>query len=210
MISQIISINKLKNNTGQIEGLPKNPRLLKDDKFKKLVKSIKDDPEMLQLREVIAYDLNSELIVIAGNMRLGACKELGIKEIPVKILPQDTSVEKLKAYTIKDNLGYGEWSWDDIANEWDMEQLEDWGLDLPIFTKDNEEFGTEFNLPDGDKAPFQQMTFTLADEQAIQIKNAIEEIKRTEEYKYVETMGNENSNGNSLYLIIMQWAEQKK
>ena len=131
--SQLISIGKLKNNSGQIEGLPKNPRLLKDDKFKKLVKSIKDDPEMLQLREVIAYELNNELIVIAGNMRLGACKEIGIKEIPVKILPQDTSVEKLKAYTIKDNLGYGEWSWDDIANEWDMEQLEGWGMDLPVF-----------------------------------------------------------------------------
>jgi hypothetical protein len=132
MQSQLISIGKLKNNSGQIEGLPKNPRLLKDDKFKKLVKSIKDDPEMLQLREVIAYELNNELIVIAGNMRLGACKELGIKEIPVKILSEDTSIEKLKAYTIKDNLGYGEWSWDDIANEWDMEQLEDWGMDLPL------------------------------------------------------------------------------
>lgn len=139
MQSQLISIGKLKNNSGQIEGLPKNPRLLKDDKFKKLVKSIKDDPEMLQLREVIAYELNNELIVIAGNMRLSACKELGLKEIPVKILPQDTSVEKLKAYTIKDNLGYGEWSWDDIANEWDMEQLEGWGMDLPLFDKHLEE-----------------------------------------------------------------------
>lgn len=150
MISQIISINKLKNNTGQIEGLPKNPRLLKDDKFKKLVKSIKDDPEMLQLREVIAYELNNELIVIAGNMRLGACKELGIKEIPVKILPQDTSVEKLKAYTIKDNLGYGEWSWDEIANSWDMEQLEGWGLDLPVFDyKEIEAEEDDFDVPDG-------------------------------------------------------------
>ena len=149
MISQIISINKLKNNTGQIMGLPKNPRLLKDDKFKKLVKSIKDDPEMLQLREVIAYNLNSELIVIAGNMRLGACKELGIKEIPVKILPQDTSVEKLKAYTIKDNLGYGEWSWDDIANEWDMEQLEGWGLDLPVFDyKEIEAEEDDYEIPE--------------------------------------------------------------
>jgi len=150
MISQIISINKLKNNTGQIEGLPKNPRLLKDDKFKKLVKSIKDDPEMLQLREVIAYELNNELIVIAGNMRLGACKELGLKEIPVKILPQDTTVEKLKAYTIKDNLGYGEWSWDDIANEWDMEQLEGWGMDLPVFDyKEIEAEEDDFDVPDG-------------------------------------------------------------
>ena len=72
-----------------------------------------------------------------------------------------------------------------------------------------DDFGEDFNLPDGDKPPFQQMTFTLADEQAEQIKNAIADIKQTEEYKYAETMGNENSNGNALYLIVMQWAEQK-
>ena len=72
-----------------------------------------------------------------------------------------------------------------------------------------DEFGTDFTLPDGDKAPFQQMTFTLADAQAEQIKNAIADIKQTEEYKYAETMGNENSNGNALYLIVMQWAERR-
>ena len=75
--------------------------------------------------------------------------------------------------------------------------------------KDNG-FGTDFTLPSGDKSPFQQMTFTLADEQAEQIKNAISDIKQTDEYKYAETMGNENSNGNALYLIVMQWAEQRK
>jgi hypothetical protein len=70
-------------------------------------------------------------------------------------------------------------------------------------------WGTIFSLPDGDKAPFQQMTFTLADEQATVIKNAIEDIKGTEEYKYAETMGNENSNGNALYLIVAAWAGQR-
>ena len=84
---------------------------------------------------------------------------------------------------------------------------EEWGVDTGI---KNEGFGEDFSLPDGDKAPFQQMTFTLADEQAEQIKNAIADIKATDEYKYAETMGNENSNGNALYLIIMQWAEQRK
>jgi hypothetical protein len=84
---------------------------------------------------------------------------------------------------------------------------EEWGVDTGI---KNEGFGEDFSLPDGDKAPFQQMTFTLADEQAEQIKNAIADIKKTEEYKYCETMGNENSNGNALYLIVMQWAEQRK
>ena len=97
-----------------------------------------------------------------------------------------------------------------LANEWDNEQLIEWGLDGIGFNLDSDNYGTDFSLPDGDKAPFQQMTFTLADEQAEQIKNAIADIKQTEEYKYTETMGNENSNGNALYLIVMQWAEQKK
>jgi hypothetical protein len=97
-----------------------------------------------------------------------------------------------------------------LANEWDVQQLEGWGLDVGGFDVNHEKFGEGFSLPDGDKAPFQQMTFTLADEQAEQIKNAISDIKETEEYKYAETMGNENSNGNALYLIIMQWAEQRR
>lgn len=147
---QLVSINKLKNNTGQIEGLPKNPRLLKDDKFKKLVKSIQDDPEMLELREVIAYDNNGELVVIAGNMRLKACQEIGIKDIPTKILPQNTSVEKLKAYTIKDNVAFGEHNWDDLANNWDVDLLQDWGLDIPNFEVNNlEAEEDDFAVPEG-------------------------------------------------------------
>jgi len=148
MQMQLVSINKLKNNNGQIEGLPKNPRLLKDDKFKKLVKSIQDDPEMLELREVIAYDNNGELIVIAGNMRLKACQEVGIKEIPTKILPKETSVEKLKAYTIKDNVAFGEHDWDELANSWDVEQLTEWGLDIPNFiVEELEAKDDEFKVP---------------------------------------------------------------
>jgi hypothetical protein len=210
MKTEIVKISQLKTNNGQIEGLPKNPRFLKDEKFEKLKKSLQEDPEMLELREIIAYDNNGQLVVICGNMRLRAMQDLGIKEAPTKILPTETSIEKLKAYTIKDNVGFGEHDWEILANEWDVEQLEEWGLDVGGFDLDSDELGTDFTLPDGDKAPFQQMTFTLADEQAEQIKNAIADIKQTEEYKYAETMGNENSNGNALYLIIMQWAEQRK
>lgn len=136
MQTQLVKIKDLKNNTGQVEGLPKNPRILKDDKFIKLKKSLEDDPEMLELREVIAYDNNGELIVICGNMRLKALKELGIKEVPTKILPTKTTVEKLKAYTIKDNVSFGDHDFEMIANEWDVEQLEEWGLDVPDFGAD--------------------------------------------------------------------------
>ena len=141
MKQELVQITKLVNNKGQIEGLPKNPRIVKDHKFVQLKQSIKDDTEMLELREVIAVDYNGELVVIAGNMRLNACLELGIKEVPCKILPQDTPIEKLKAITIKDNIGYGEHDWDALANEWDVEELAHWGLDLPLdFVNENQHF----------------------------------------------------------------------
>lgn len=195
---QNVPINTVKAN-------PNNPRIIKDDKFAKLVKSINEFPQMLNLRPIV---VNDDMVVLGGNMRLKACKEAGLKEIPI-IKASELTEEQQKEFIVKDNVGYGEWDWSDLANNWDSDQLEDWGLDIPGFS-DVEDLGENFSLPDGDKAPFQQMTFTLADEQATQIKNAIDEIKGTEEYKYAETMGNENSNGNALYLIIMQWAEQKK
>lgn len=185
---------------------PNNPRLIKDDKFEKLVKSIKEFPEMLDIRPIV---VNSDMVILGGNMRFKACKEAGLKEIPV-IVADNLTEEQQREFLIKDNTSGGEWDFEVLANEWDNEQLEDWGLDLVGFDIDSDEFGEDFSLPDGDKSPFQQMTFTLADEQAEQIKNAIADIKATEEYKYAETMGNENSNGNALYLIIMQWVEQRK
>jgi hypothetical protein len=195
---QNVPINTVKAN-------PNNPRIIKDDKFAKLVKSINEFPQMLNLRPIV---VNDDMVVLGGNMRLKACKEAGLKEIPI-IKASELTEQQQKEFIVKDNVGYGEWDWSDLANNWDSDQLEEWGLDIPGFS-DVEDLGENFSLPDGDKAPFQQMTFTLADEQATQIKNAIEDIKATEEYKYAETMGNENSNGNALYLIIMQWAEQKK
>jgi hypothetical protein len=180
--------------------------LIKDDKFKKLCKSIQEFPEMLELRPIV---VNKDMIVLGGNMRLKACQEIGLTEVPI-IVAENLTEEKQREFLIKDNVSGGEWDWDILANEWEVEQLNDWGVDVGGFDLKADEFGEGFTLPDGDKAPFQQMTFTLADEQAEQIKNAIADIKETEEYKYAETMGNENSNGNALYLIIMQWAEQKK
>jgi ParB-like chromosome segregation protein Spo0J len=184
---------------------PNNPRLIKDDKFKKLVQSIKDFPEMLNIRPIV---VNQDMIILGGNMRYKACKEAGLKEVP--IIVTDLTEEQQREFLIKDNTSGGEWDWEVLANEWDTEQLEAWGLDLVGFDANVEDYGEDFSLADGDKAPFQQMTFTLADEQAEQIKNAIADIKATEDYKYCETLGNENSNGNALYLIIMQWAEQRK
>ena len=132
MEQQIIDISRLHSNDGQVAGLPANPRSITDEKFELLKKSISDNPEMLSLREVVAYDNNGELVVIMGNMRLRALRELGHKNIPTKILPQDTTIDKLKAYSVIDNSGFGKWDWDMLANEWDEKQLTDWGVDLPI------------------------------------------------------------------------------
>ena len=118
--------NKVKIN--QIKSNPNNPRLIKDDKFYKLVKSLEEDPDFCNVRPVV---VNKDMIVLGGNMRLKAAKELGWKEIPCEIV--DWSEEKQKAFTIKDNVGYGEWDWDMLANEWDAEQLNEWGLDVPDF-----------------------------------------------------------------------------
>jgi hypothetical protein len=198
MKTKTVKISDIKTN-------PNNPRLIKDDKFKKLVRSIQEFPQMLTIRPIV---VNQDMIVLGGNMRLKACKEAGLKEIPI-IYADELTEDQQRQFIIKDNVGFGEWDWEMIANEWDAEQFDEWGLDLPGF--DNvDHLGEHFTLPDGDKSPFQQMTFTLADEQAEKIQNAIKDIKQTEEYKYAETMGNENSNGNALYLIIMQWAEQRK
>jgi len=183
-----------------------NPRFIKDYKFKKLVKSIKEFPEMLKLRPIV---VNSDMVVLGGNMRLKACKEAGLKEVWV-LKADDLTEAQQREFIVKDNVGFGEWDWDIIANEWNNEQLQDWGMDVIGFDVDEDDLSDDFSLPDGDKAPFQQQTYTLADKQAEVIKNAIADIKKTEEYKYCETFGNENSNGNALYLIIMQWAEQRK
>jgi DNA modification methylase len=124
---------------------PNNPRLIKDDKFKKLVQSIKDFPEMLSIRPIV---VNQDMIILGGNMRFRACKEAGIKEIPVIVT--DLSEDKQREFLIKDNTSGGEWDWDMIANEWDADELEAWGLDLPVFDIKDEGTAEEDNyeVPD--------------------------------------------------------------
>lgn len=118
----IVKISEVKPN-------PNNPRLVKDEKFAKLVQSIKDFPEMLELRPIV---VNDDMIVLGGNMRLKACKEAGLKEVHI-IKASQLTEEQQREFIIKDNLGYGEWDWNMIANEWDAEKLNEWGMDIPDF-----------------------------------------------------------------------------
>jgi DNA modification methylase len=122
---EIVKISQVKSN-------PKNPRIIKDDKFKKLVKSIQEFPDMLNKRPLVTFtDTDGKYVVLGGNMRLKACKEIGLKEIPI-IVADEWTEEQKNEFLIKDNVGFGEWDWDSLANEWDAEKLDEWGLDLPV------------------------------------------------------------------------------
>jgi hypothetical protein len=116
---QKVKISAIKSN-------PNNPRLIKDDKFHKLVKSIKEFPQMLELRPIV---VNDEMVILGGNMRHKACIEAGLKEVTI-VKAKDLTEEQQKEFIIKDNVGFGEWDWDVLANEWDAESLEEWGLDV--------------------------------------------------------------------------------
>jgi DNA modification methylase len=124
-----VSITEVKPNGS-------NPRIIKDPKFKQLVQSIQEFPEMLELRPII---VNSDMVILGGNMRYKACMDAGIKEIPIMIA-DSLDEAKQKEFIVKDNVGFGEWDWDVLANEWDVEELAHWGLDLPL------DFGTEIEL----------------------------------------------------------------
>ena len=190
---QKVKITAVKTNTA-------NPRIIKDSKFEKLKTSLKEFPEMLKLRPIVVDENN---IILGGNMRFKACQELKLKEVYI-VKAEDLTAAQKEEFIIKDNVGFGEWDWDILANEWKSTDLEDWGLDA-WQNIDDIETSAEFSLPDGEKEPFQQQTYTLADEQAEQIKNAIAAVKKTDAYKYIETFGNDNTNANALYTIIMEW-----
>ena len=138
MNSVLTKISAIKRN-------PNNPRILKDDKFAKLTQSIKDFPQMLDIRPIV---VNDDMIVLGGNMRLKACKEAGLKEVPV-IKVKDLTEEQQREFIIKDNVGFGEWDWDLLANEWDTDLLEDWGLELDFNPEDDDNAG----LTDEDDTP---------------------------------------------------------
>tara|TARA_R110001606_G_scaffold24308_1_gene80574 strand:+ start:265 stop:795 length:531 start_codon:yes stop_codon:yes gene_type:complete len=162
-----VKISKVKLN-------PNNPRLIKDEKFKKLVNSIKELPEMLEIRPIV---VNSDMIVLGGNMRLKACKEAGLKEVYI-IVADNLTEDQQREFLIKDNTSGGDWDWDMLANEWDNEKLNEWGLDVWLPEEEvKEEKEIELNdLSDDDVIDFKlELTFENEEEQE---KNYIELTKQ--------------------------------
>jgi DNA modification methylase len=132
-------------NIKEVKFNPSNPRTIKDDKFEKLLKSIKEFPQMLKLRPIV---VNDDMVVLGGNMRLKACKDAGLKEVPI-IKASDLTDEQQKEFIIKDNVGFGEWDWDLLNHDWDTDKLEEWGLDIPDFAvKELEAEEDDYEVPE--------------------------------------------------------------
>lgn len=143
---------------------PNNPRIIKDDKFKKLVKSIKEFPEMLEVRPIVVDD---DMVILGGNMRTKACMEAGLKEVFI-IKFSDLSEEKKKEFIIKDNVGYGEWDFDMLIQDWNVDNLIEWGLDVPESIDDEEQKKEEKDLSDDIKNDFRiEILFNNEKEQEI-------------------------------------------
>lgn len=176
MNAQRVKIEKVLPN-------PSNPRVIKDYKFKKLVKSIQDFPQMLDLRPIV---VDSNMIVLGGNMRLRACKAAGLKEVPIVIADKLTP-EQQAEFIIKDNVGFGEWDWDVLANEWEIADLSDWGIDLPASYFDNDK-EPEFDKDELDKAldsyinaKVKQITLYFDTQQYEYVLSSLEQIAKEKE-----------------------------
>jgi ParB-like chromosome segregation protein Spo0J len=191
--SQNIELSKLEVNKGQIEGLPKNPRHIKSEKYEKLKKSIEDNPEMLGMREVLVYPHGSKYVIIGGNMRFQACKELQFETVPCKVLSKDTTAEQLRAITIKDNVGFGEHDWELLANEWDSVELEEWGLEVPNFEQqeltDYSDKNKEIDVDDLDGIMTIKLNYT--EDEYWEVKEKLLKIAQTPEQAVWKLLGND-------------------
>ena len=164
-----------------IKANPNNPRLIKDDKFAKLVKSVQEFPEMLDIRPIV---VNSDMVVLGGNMRLKACKEAKIKELTV-IVADSLTEEQQREFLIKDNTSGGEWDWEVLANEWDSEELEAWGLDLPEDDNDNQ----KGKIVKENIKPFIQthVLISFPPEKMIYLQELLEQITKIEGVEYEQS-----------------------
>lgn len=158
-----ISPNQIILNEGQIEGLPKNPRFIRDKNYLELLKSMRDDPDMLELKEIWVVPFEDKYLAFAGNMRYRAAKSVGKKEIPCKVVPKTTPAKKLRGWAIKDNIEKGEWDYDMLANEWEHDELEDWGATVPEWAND-----LDYGLLEDDKVD------SLAEEMQSNVRRAIQ------------------------------------
>jgi len=186
--SETVQITDIDLNNGQVEGLPKNPRFIKDDKFDKLVLSVTDFPEMLLIRPIV---VDENMVILGGNMRYRACKVAGLKEIPI-IVAENLTIDQKKEFLIKDNVSGGDWDWDQITADWGNEPLEKWGLEDLTPEKTETEKLSELKFESIYYEPKIKPEITLSDCLDLTKYNAkikaIEKMKLTDEQKEVLKM----------------------
>lgn len=184
-----IDISKIDTNSGQIAGLPSNPRMITGAKFEALKKSITDFPEMLEYRQIMVIEHKGRYVTIGGNMRLQALKELNYSVVPCVVLPKETSIEQLKAYTILDNNGFGKWDFDLLANEWDSFDLESWGVD--VWQGESSEIDTGDNLfdNDDDNSELIKLEFKLSIEECNFVRKELSKIDANKEVALLKKLG---------------------
>ena len=198
-------------NTGQVPGLPTNPRQWTSTDIDKIAASLRETPELFEARPVLVIPHGGKYVILGGNLRYEGARKNKEKEVPAIIFPEDTPPEKLREIVVKDNGSFGAWDYDALANEWDDLPLTDWGV--PAWKTEGpspDEFGEDFKLPDGDKSDFCTMSFQVATAQRDAIEAALAIIKKSEAYEYMETYGNENANGNALAQLVEQWEGARK
>lgn len=191
---------------GKVKGNESNPRYIKEDKFKKLVKSIKDFPEMLKLRPIV---VNKDMTVLGGNMRLKACVEAGLKEVYI-LKAEGLTKEQEDEFIVKDNLGFGEWDWDVLANEWDSVQLEEWGLEIPSLNEqiDELEDGEEIEIPQSVQVePPKEYVLIVAEPNSVDW----EELKQSLKLKMVRRGGYKKGSAFDAVSLerVLEWSELK-
>jgi hypothetical protein len=189
-------MNWIKTKISEVKLNPNNPRLIKDDKFKKLVQSIKDFPEMLEIRPIV---VNTDMVILGGNMRYKACKEAGLKEVPI-IIADNITEEQQREFLIKDNTSGGEWDWEVLANEWDVEQLDAWGLNVPSFAPE-----IDYDILNDEDVSSQLEDMTNGVKKAIQIEFEAEHYE--EAYELVKFW---RSQGDVGYMILQYLKSEKE
>ena len=196
---QMIDITKLEYNEGQIEGLSKNPRYLKESEHDKLKKSLTDSPEFLEYKPLMVYAMdNGNYVTICGNMRLRVANELRIDghsefdTIPCVVLKADTPIEKIKEYAIKDNVQAGNWDWDELANgEWETDDLQNWGVDCSFLNTDEDDTDIDELFEDAQNTDSKVKDIKLSVHIPQELEDKVDEIKEiiksaVSEYEGVE------------------------
>ena len=182
---EMIDITKLLYNEGQIDGVPKNPRYLKESEHDKLVKSLADSPEFLEYKPLMVYALeDGTYVTICGNMRLRVANELRIDgntnfdKLPCLILKADTPIQKIKEYAIKDNVQAGNWDWDELANgEWETDALQEWGVDCSFLNTDENDTDIDELFEDAQNTESKTKDIKLSVHIPQELEDKVDEIK---------------------------------